>query len=68
MGKENFWLVCEHILTGSANEIMLRIDKMALCKLCAVKPPVKDLQAVYESQVMRLIKGKVMVSRYKEFK
>jgi len=62
MDKENLWLVCKHILTGSTNEILLRRDKMALCKLCSVILPVEDLQAVYESQLMALIKDREMIS------
>ena len=62
MDKENLWLVCEHILTGSANEILLRRDKIALCKLCTVILPVEDLQAVHESQLMALIKDRGMIN------
>ncbi len=57
MDQENLWRVCEHILTGSANEILLRPDKIAFCKLCAVVPPVEDLHPVYESHLMKLIKN-----------
>ncbi|MGI9569623.1 MAG: hypothetical protein ACR2PH_07790, partial [Desulfobulbia bacterium] len=59
---ENLWGVCEHILTGSANEILLRRDKMALCKLCTVILPVEDLQSVRESQLMALIEGMEMIA------
>ena len=57
MDKENLWGACEHILTGSANEVLLRHDKIALCRRCTVILPVENLQAVYESQLMDLIKG-----------
>jgi hypothetical protein len=57
MDKENLWGVCEHILTGSTNEALLRHDKIALCKLCTVILPVENLHAVYESHLMELIKG-----------
>ena len=53
---ENLWGACEHILKGSANEILLRPDKISLCRLCAVILPVEDLHAVYESHLMELIK------------
>ena len=57
MDKDALWGVCEHILTGSANEILLRRDnKIALCPLCTVILPVEDLHAVYESHLMELIK------------
>ena len=56
MYKDAHWGVCEHILTGSANEILLRRDKIALCTLCTVILPVEDLHAVYESHLMELIK------------
>ena len=61
MDKDALWGVCEHILTGSANEILLRPDKIALCTLCTVILPVEDLQAVHESQLMALIKSKDIV-------
>jgi hypothetical protein len=57
MDKENLWGVCEHILTGSTNEALLRHDKIALCKLCTVILSVEDLHAVYKSHLMELIKG-----------
>jgi hypothetical protein len=55
MDKENLWGVCEHILTGSANEILIRRDKIALCKWCAVEFFPERFQAVYESQLRDLI-------------
>ncbi len=56
MDKDALWGVCEHILIGSANEILLRRDMIALCTLCTVILPVEDLHPVYESQLMKLIK------------
>ncbi len=57
MDKDALWGVCEHILTESANEILLRRDnKIALCTLCTVILPVEDLHPVYESHLMKLIK------------
>ena len=53
---ENLWGVCEHILIGSASEILLKPDKIALCRLCTVILSVEDLHAVYESHLMELIK------------
>ena len=55
MDKENLWGVCEHILTGSANEVLLRRGKIALCKRCAVEFSPERFQAVYESQLRDLI-------------
>jgi len=57
MDEENLWGVCEHILIGSANEALLRHDKIALCKLCTVILSAEDLNTVYESHLMELIKG-----------
>ncbi len=56
MDKDNLWRACEHIRAGSANEILLRRDKIALWTLCTVILPVEDLHAVYESHLMELIK------------
>ncbi len=56
MDKDNLWRACEHILTGSANEILLRRNKIALCTLCTVILPIEDLHAVHESHLMDLIK------------
>ncbi len=58
MDKDNLWRACEHIRAGSANEILLRRDKITLCTLCTAILPVEDLHAVYESHLMELIKGK----------
>jgi hypothetical protein len=56
MDKDALWGVCEHILAGSADEILLRPDKIALCTLCTVILPVEDLHAVDESRLAELIK------------
>ena len=55
MDEENLWGVCEHILRGSANEIRLRRNKIALCKRCAVEFSPERFQSVYESQLRDLI-------------
>ena len=62
MDKKNFWLVCKHILAGDINEMQLRIDEVALCRLCTEKLLVKNLKAVHESQLMELIKDMGMVA------
>ena len=56
MDKGNLWGVCEHVLIGSANEALLRHDKVALCKVCTVILPVENLHAVYESHLIELLK------------
>ena len=68
MNKENLWGVCEHILTGSASEVLLRHDKIALCKVCTVLLPVEDLQTIYESQLMLLIKSKDIIAGIESLK
>lgn len=54
MNKGNLWGVCEHVLRGSANEALLRHDRIALCKKCTVILPVENLHAVYESHLIEL--------------
>jgi hypothetical protein len=56
MDKKNLWGVCEHILTGSASEALLRPDKIALCKRCTVELPPESFQTVYENRLKDLIK------------
>ena len=53
MDKENLWGVCEHVLAGSANEVLLRRGKIALCKRCAIDLPTERIQTVYESEAPR---------------
>jgi hypothetical protein len=57
MDKENIWAVCEHVYIGNANEVLLKRDKISLGQLCTVILPAEDIQAVYESQLMDLIKN-----------
>jgi hypothetical protein len=52
---ENPWEICEHIYIGSARQILLKRDKVALCKRCAMELPTKELQAVSESHLRDLI-------------
>jgi hypothetical protein len=61
MDKDALWEVCEHILTGSANKVLLRRGKIALCERCATELPTERLQTVYESQLMLLIKSKDII-------
>ena len=56
MNNKNLWGVCEHVFIGSANEVLLRHDKMALCKLCTAELPIEDLHTVYKSHLIELIK------------
>ena len=56
MNKENIWEVCEHVFIGSANEVLLRHDKIALCKLCTSELTIEHLHTVYKSQLIELIK------------
>jgi hypothetical protein len=58
---ENLWGVCEHILIGSARQILLRRDKVALCKRCTMELPTEELQAVSESHLRDLIEDMAMV-------
>jgi len=58
---ENLWGVCEHILTGSARQILLRRDKTALCRRCAIELPTEELQTVSESHLRDLIVDMAMV-------
>ena len=58
---KNLWGVCEHILIGSARQILLRRDKVALCKRCTMELPTEELQAVSESHLRDLIEDMAMV-------
>ncbi|MBW2251655.1 MAG: hypothetical protein JRF60_13755, partial [Deltaproteobacteria bacterium] len=58
---ENPWEICEHIYIGSARQILLKRDKVALCKRCTMELPTKELQAVSESHLRALIENMAMV-------
>jgi len=61
MDKENLWEVCEHIYIGSAKQILLKRDKVALCRRCTMELPTEELQAVSESHLRNLIEDMAMV-------
>jgi len=56
MDKDALWRACEHIFFGSANEVWLRREKIALCKRCAVGLSPERLQTVFESHLREIIK------------
>jgi len=54
MDKENLWEVCEHIYIGSAKQILLKRDKVALCRRCTMELPTEELQAVFPQKSYKL--------------
>lgn len=59
MDEENTWLVCKHVLNGSAEKVQVRSDKVCFCIACAEDPTImdtEDIGVLDESLLMERLK------------
>lgn len=46
MDDENTWLVCKHVMNGSADRVQVRSDKVCFCLECAEDPTIMDTEDI----------------------
>lgn len=42
MKEDNTWIVCTHVMNGSAEKVQVRRDKVCLCLDCAEDPTIME--------------------------
>jgi len=40
MTENNTWIVCKHVMNGSAEKVQVRRDKVCMCLACAEDPTI----------------------------
>ncbi|MBW1891583.1 MAG: hypothetical protein JRI93_13915 [Deltaproteobacteria bacterium] len=59
MDENNTWLVCKHVMNGSAEKVQIRRDKVCFCLECANDPTImetEDICVMDESLLMERLK------------
>jgi len=59
MDENNTWLVCKHVMNGSAEKVNVRNDKVCFCLECAEDPTImetEDICVLDESLLMERLK------------
>ena len=59
MDENNTWLVCKHVMNGSAEKVQVRNDKVCFCLECAEDPTIMDTEDICvldESLLMERLK------------
>ena len=46
MDENNTWLVCKHVMNGSAEKVQVRSDKVCFCLKCAEDPTIMDTEDI----------------------
>lgn len=55
MEDTNTWIVCKHVMDGSAEKVQIRRDKVCMCLACADDPTVlntHEINILEEPQLM----------------
>lgn len=42
MQENNTWIVCKHVMDGSAEKVQVRQDKVCMCLACAEDPTILE--------------------------
>ncbi len=59
MQESNTWIVCKHVMDGSAEKVQVRRDKVCLCLDCADDPNImntSDIHVLDEPILMEKLK------------
>ena len=43
----NTWIVCKHVMNGSAEKVQVRPDKVCFCEACAEDPTILATEDIY---------------------
>jgi len=46
MDENNTWLVCKHVMNGSAEKVQVRNDKVCFCLECAEDPTIMETEDI----------------------
>ena len=46
MSDNDTWIVCKHIMDGSAEKVQVRRDKVCMCIACAEDPTILDTEEI----------------------
>jgi hypothetical protein len=41
------WIVCKHVMDGSAEKVQVRPDKVCFCTFCAEDPTILETEDIY---------------------
>lgn len=47
MEENNTWIVCKHVMNGTAEKVEVRRDKVCLCLDCAKDPTIMETAEVH---------------------
>ena len=59
MEKENTWIVCKHVMDGTAEKVQVRRDNVCMCLACSEDPTILETEEIYildESLLMERLK------------
>ena len=46
MDDDNTWIVCKHVMNGTAVKVQVRRDKVCMCLTCAEDPTIMDTEEI----------------------
>ena len=46
MVDNNTWIVCKHVMDGSAEKVQVRRDKVCMCLACAEDPTIMETEEI----------------------
>jgi hypothetical protein len=46
MEENNTWIVCKHVMNGSAEKVQVRRDKVCMCLACAEDPTILETEEI----------------------
>jgi hypothetical protein len=44
--ETDIWIVCKHVMDGTAEKVQVRRDKVCLCMVCADDPTIMDTEEI----------------------
>jgi len=46
MDENNTWIVCKHVMNGTAEKVQVRHDKVCMCLACAEDPTILETEEI----------------------
>jgi hypothetical protein len=46
MDENNTWIVCKHVMDGTADKVQVRRDKVCMCLGCAEDPTIMETEEI----------------------
>lgn len=47
MSDSETWIVCKHVMNGSAEKVQVRRDNVCMCLACAEDPTILDTEEIH---------------------